>query len=100
MLDVSHPRAADVAATLDVLLLEMETKYDVDRGDEGPRAERDLGERNDGDADAHEDREAGREAVGPENVGCDGVADAVSKHENTNDGQTGIQNVLQGDVSD
>lgn len=74
----------------------VEAADDVGRGDEGPRVERDLGQRDDGDEDAHEDGRWPGEARSVENVGRDHFLGAVAEHEDADNGQASVERVLGG----
>ena len=73
----------------------VDAKDDVGGGDEGSGIEGDLGEGDDGDEDAHEDSHGLGIALRLEDVGGDGVADAVAEHEDADDSQTRIKDILE-----
>lgn len=68
----------------------MEAAENIGCRDEGASIERQLGEGNDGDADAHKDGQAFGEARAPDDVGSDGLSDTITEHEDANDGEAGV----------
>lgn len=77
----------------------VQAAYDVGRGDEWAGVEGDLGQRDDGDEDAHEDGEGLWIARRLEDIGRNGILNAVAEHEDADDGQTGVEDVLRQRVS-
>lgn len=73
-----------------MMVMVVKTAEDVGGGDEGASVEREFGQGDDGDADAHEDGEAFGEAGAPDDVVGDGLADAVAEHEHADDGEAGV----------
>lgn len=74
----------------------MDAAEDVAGRDEGTSVEGDLGEGYDGDEDAHEDGQGLGKADGAEDVGGDGVVDTVAEHEDPDDGEACVEEVLDG----
>lgn len=68
--------------------------HNISCGDERPGVQRNLCERNDGDENTHDHGERLGIARHSKNVGCDSLLDAIPKHENANDSQTGVEDVL------
>jgi hypothetical protein len=72
----------------------VEAQEHLDRGHDRTRVERDLGQRDDGDAHAHEEGQGAWVAGFEEDVGGDLVADVVAEHEKAGDGGGCVEEVL------
>lgn len=77
-----------------VVMLFVDTTDDVQSCDDRTGVERNLGQRDDGNEDAHYNLQSIGVALGLENVGGDGILDTITEHEHTNYGQAGIDKVL------
>lgn len=77
-----------------MVMVFVDTAEDIHCRDDGSGVEGDLGQGDDGDEDAHDDVHALGVSCCLEDVGCDGVFDAIAKHEQADDGQASIQDVL------
>lgn len=77
-----------------VVVLFVDTADDIQCRDDGTSVERNLGQRDDGDEDAHDDLQSVGISLGLQNVGGNGIFDTVTKHEQTNYGQAGVDQVL------
>jgi hypothetical protein len=73
----------------------VQTQQHLERGNNGPSIERDLGERDDGDAQAHEKSQSAGVAGLHEDIGGDFVADRVAEHEQACDGCCCIEDPLR-----
>nr|POE65203.1 hypothetical protein CFP56_34870 [Quercus suber] len=69
----------------------VEAEEELEGADDGPRIERDLGERDDGDADDEEVADAFRVAWAGEDVARDLVLDAIAEHEDARDGHEEVE---------
>lgn len=76
-------------------MIMVDATHDICRRDNRASVQRDFGQWDDGNEDAHDDSERLGVARRPENVGCDGIPNAVTKHEKANDSQAGIYHVLR-----
>lgn len=77
-----------------VVVVMVDAAEDVHGRDDGTGVEGDLGQGDDGDEDAHDDAHALGVSCRLEDVGRDGVLDAIAKHEQADDGQASVQDVL------
>ena len=77
-----------------VLLILKNPADDIESRDDVTGIQRDLGQWDDGNEDAHHDRETFRVSRRLENVGSNSFANSVAKHEYTDDGKASIQHVL------
>jgi hypothetical protein len=77
-----------------VVSTRVDASKDISCGDERTGVQGYLGKRDNGDADAHEDGKNLGIATRFENVGGYGVSDTVTKHEDADDSEAGVQDVL------
>ena len=74
----------------------MQAQQDLDGGHNGAGVERDLGQWDDADAQAHEQGQGARVARLNEDVGRNLVAHIIAEHEQAGYGSDGVEDVLGG----
>lgn len=86
-------RAVLVLVMVVMVMLMYAAKY-VCRGDQRPGVEGDLGKWDNGNENAHCNSQGLGIALALQNVGRNGITDAITEHENANYAKTHIQGVL------